>query len=335
MRLLTSLTCRTGLGIALAALALLAAAASARASTSARASSCVRIDAARDTLSPEERRAALLLFEAALAAEGRSVGGGVGDGGCDEEWTLSHVRLGSSITVVVASPRGRRTEVVQRIEELGAQYRQTVRALVSGKDPHDELADVVDRTNVTSAQTEALRVPSENLFFVRVGYGYATGPGKGGGAVLGLGWRRELNRLALDVSFANLHVLSQGDGGPSEDPLSAGSFTPVALGVNYHFRPLASATPYAGLGLGFTVHDPGAGESKGLDVRFDLGYEMLRTSTLRLFVQADAILPTYEVTRTSWDSAGRLSVTDRSWPATFSVSLGIGLGGRRGSDERD
>ena len=44
----------------------------------------------------------------------------------------------------------------------------------------------------------------------------------------------------------------------------------------------------------------GSEEGKGLDVRLSLGYEMSRASNLRLFVQADGILPTYKVTRIEW-----------------------------------
>jgi hypothetical protein len=324
MRKLESVTRQIRVVAVLSAIALLTGAASAR------AASCVRIDAARDTLSQEEQKAALLLFEAALSAEGQSVD----PGSCDDEWVLSHVRLGSSITIAVASPRGRRSDHVTRIEDLGAQYSQTIRALLTGGDPRDELTGVVDRTNVTSAQAELQRVPSENLFFVRIGYGYASGPGNGGGPCLGLGWRREINRVALDLSFANLLVLSSrnDDNDYSPDPLNGGPFTPVALGVNYHFRPLSSGTPYVGVGLAFTVWNPGSEDGKGLDVRASLGYEMFRASTLRLFVQADGTVSTYDVTRRSWDATGRLRSDERFRPVTFTLSLGVGFGGRPDRD---
>ena len=298
---------------------------------SARAASCVRIDATLDMLSAQEQKAALLLFEQALRNEGRAIE----PASCTEEWVVSHARLGDSLVVVVAGPRGRRSDRVAGPEELPAQYSQSIRALLTGRNPRDELAGVVDRTNVTSTQLEARRVPSESMFFVRLGYGYASGPGNGGGPSLGLGWRKELNRIGLDIAFANVLIPSNGsaDDGYSHAPLDGGSFTPVALGVNYHFRPLSNGTPYLGLGLGFTVWDPDAAESKGLDLRLSLGYEMFRASTVRLFVQADGILPTYRVTRTRWAADGRTSSEDRFRPATVTVSLGIGFGGRPDDDD--
>ncbi len=308
--------------IALAAIALSFAA------PSARAGSCVRIDTARDTLNPEEQKAAALLFEAALAGEGRALDSVT----CSEEWVLSHVRLGNSITVVVASPHGRRSDHVSAIEELPAQYSQSIRALLTRRNPNNELAGVVDRTNVTSAQVELKRVHSESIFFVRLGYGYASGPGNGGGPVLGLGWRKELNRVALDLTLVNLLVPSSGNGYAS-DELGGGTFTPVTLGVNYYFRPLSNGTPYAGLGVGLTVWAADTDDGKGLDVRLSLGYELFRASTVRLFVQADGILATYEVTRRPWEPAGRTSPEERFRPATLAVSLGIGFGGGRHGDD--
>ena len=119
--------------------------------------------------------------------------------------------------------------------------------------------------NVTSAQVEVKRVHSDSIFFVRLGYGYASGPGNGGGPSLGLGWRKELNRVALDLAFVNVLILSNAKdaNGYSSDELDGGSFTPVALGVNYHFRPLSNGTPYAGLGVGFTVWDPDGDGGEG------------------------------------------------------------------------
>jgi hypothetical protein len=313
--------------VALAAIALLVG------SSSVRAGSCVRLDTTRDTLNPDEQKAAALLFEEALRKEGRAVD----SSNCAEEWVLSHVRLGNSITVVVASPHGRRSDRVSGIEEFPAQYSQSIRALLTQRDPRNEVAGVVDRTNVTSAQAEVKRVQSESIFFVRLGYGLASGRGNGGGPVLGLGWRKELNRVALDVAFANMLILSKERGDDVDydyDPLNGGPFTPVALGVNYHFRPLSNSTPYVGLGLGYTVWGGiDDADGRGLDVRLALGYEMFRSSTVRLFVQADGVLATYEVTRRIWAPDGRTSPEQRFRPAAFTVSLGIGFGGGQDDDD--
>jgi len=300
---------------------------------SAHAGSCVRLDTTLDMLAPEEQKAAAFLFEEALGREGRTVD----PRNCTEEWVLSHVRLGHSITVVVSSPQGRRSDRVSGVEEFPAQYSQSIRALLTRQDPRNEVAGVVDRTNVTTAQVDLKRVQSDSVFFVRLGYGAASGPGNGGGPLLGFGWRKELNRIALDFAFANMLVLSNGqEHGFGSGPFNDGPFTVLALGVNYHFRPLANGTPYAGLGLGFTRW--GSEGGKGLDVRLSLGYEMFRASNLRLFVQADGILPTYEVTRTdwaNWSDPSRNPATSTFRPAMLAVSLGIGWSGGPDDDHDD
>lgn len=304
------------------------------ASPSVHAGSCVRLDSTRDTLTGEEQKAATLLFEEALTREGQTVD----PTHCTEEWVLSHVRLGDSITVIVSSPHGRRSDRVRGVEEFPAQYSQSIRALLRRQDPSNELAGPIDRTNVTSAQVDVKRIGSDSVFFVRLGYGVTSGEGNGGGPLLGFGWRKELNRIALDFTFGNVLVLSDDRNDRySDGPFGDGSVTLVALGVNYHFRPLASGTPYVGGGLGFTRWQSDRG--KGLDVRLALGYEMLRASNLRLFVQADGILPTYEVTRTdwsdwSWNAPPSSTATSTFRPATMALSLGIGWGGGR-DDEDD
>ncbi len=302
---------------------------------SAHAGSCVRLDTTRDSLAAEEQKAAAFLFEEALRREGRTVD----TSNCTEEWILSHVRLGNSITVVVSSPQGRRSDRVSGVEEFPAQYSQSIRALLTQQDPRNEMASVVDRTNVTSAQVDVKRVESDSIFFVRLGYGAVSGPDNGGGPLLGFGWRKELNRIALDFAFANMLVLSnQRDDSFGGGPFSGGPLTLVALGVNYHFRPLANGTPYAGLGLSFTRWG-GSDDGKGLDVRLSLGYEMFRASNLRLFVQADGILATYEVTRTDWTDwidwtdFSRNIRTSTFRPAAIAISVGIGWSGGQDDDD--
>jgi hypothetical protein len=303
-------------------------------SPGAYAGSCVRLDTTRDTLAPEEQKAAAFLFEEALTREGRTVD----PGNCTEEWVLSHVRLGNSITVVVSSPQGRRSDRVSGVEEFSAQYSQSIRALLTRRDPRNEVAGVVDRTNVTTAQVDVKRVGSDSVFFVRLGYGAVSGSGNGGGPLLGFGWRKELNRVALDFAFANMLVLANGQENHfGSGPFNDGPLTLLALGVNYHFRPLANSTPYAGVGLGFTRW--GSTGGKGLDLRLSLGYEMFRASNLRLFVQADGVLPTYEVTRTDWPDwlrdPYRDPATSTFRPAMVTVSLGIGWSGGRDGDDDD
>lgn len=310
---------RRTLVVALAAVALsLAAGRWSAAAALSEGGSCVRLDSARDTLAPDEQRAAAALFEQALLKEGRPLA----QEDCREEWVVFHLRLGDRITVVVASPFGRRSDEVSGVADLPAQYSQSIRALLRGREPSDEASGVVDRTNVTSAQTAARRVPTESLFVLRMGYGYASAPGDGAGPFLGCSWRKELNRFALDIGFANLLMLTT-DSFAEDDQLVAGPFSPVTLGVTYNFRPTASATPYVGAGLGLTGWDTLQDtEGIALDLRVSIGYEMLRASNMRLFVQADGSVALNHVRR--WVYDGQL----RHRPVVAVLSLGVGFGGR-------
>src|SRR5687768_16402026 len=114
----------------------------------ASASSCVSIDEERDGLSPDERKSTRTLYEEALGEAGVTVA----REGCNETWTLYHVRLGKSITVVVQSPRGTRRERVKKIEDLPATYHQLAHAIISGKGNTND-GSSVDRRNVTDSQS--------------------------------------------------------------------------------------------------------------------------------------------------------------------------------------
>ena len=84
----------TRLGLALLLLVTLA--------HSAAAGVCVTLDEQRDTLSPEDRRAAMITFGQALAKAGAQVT--VGD--CTTTYSLYNVKLGDAITVYAVGPGG-------------------------------------------------------------------------------------------------------------------------------------------------------------------------------------------------------------------------------------
>src|SRR5438094_2469392 len=74
---------------------------------------CVAIDEARDTMSADDRRAALTLVARQFDLAGRSV---VKDG-CGERYSIAHVRLGTSITVILTGPDGDREAVASEMNE--------------------------------------------------------------------------------------------------------------------------------------------------------------------------------------------------------------------------
>src|SRR3954462_5563719 len=105
-----------------AAFLLLAAAASASADI------CVNIDEPRDTLSLQDRAAALLL----VTREFESAGEHVASDACTTFYTLAHVQLGTVIIVTLSGPAGQREGRAQGIDDLPGLYNQMVRSMITG-----------------------------------------------------------------------------------------------------------------------------------------------------------------------------------------------------------
>src|SRR5581483_3967619 len=105
----------------------------------------------------------------------------------------------------------------------------------------------------------------------------------------------------------------------------------------YFLKPAANASPYLGGGLswGGTALSQGARTSQtnlqgtGLQGELTMGYELPRASTVRLFVQADAILPLYRTSRESVTSLTtapyyRRESLGRQYTPTIALSIGLG-----------
>ncbi len=167
---------------------------------------CVDIDQEEDALTPDDQRAARTLLRQTFRAHGVDVV----DEGCEATYTAVHVRLGNSFFVTLTGPHGVLDHRALAIEELPAVYDQLVGAALTGR----TIEQSVDRDNVTIAQSEPRRVQADSLFYARLGYGYTHGGEGIGGPAFGLGWRYELDRAAIDLSFANLVVAdSEREGG--------------------------------------------------------------------------------------------------------------------------
>ena len=80
----------------------------------ASAQTCIRIDEQHDTLQPDERTAARLLVGKQFALAGHRVV----DDNCDVTYTVSHIRLGSTITVTLSGPAGTREATALGLDDL-------------------------------------------------------------------------------------------------------------------------------------------------------------------------------------------------------------------------
>lgn len=286
----------------------------------AAASSCVTIDEERDSLTDKESQSARTLLEEALAEAGVTVA----REGCDETWTLYHVRLGKSITVVVQSPRGTRRERVKKVEDLPATYHQLARAIVSGTE-NTTSGSNVDRRNVTDTQSQRKRVTADAVWYAKLGYGSTPAAGFHGGPAFGFGRRWELDSVGINLGFLNF-ILYQ-----DSEEFRGASVGWIDLGADYFFDPYANSTAYVGAGLSLGSHTiPGSGdeeyENAGLQGKATLGYEMFRASTIRLSAQFDATLPMYRLSRTVYDPTTAIEDEQHVYSPTFQLSLGLGWG---------
>ncbi len=272
---------------------------------------CVALDEAQDTLAPEDRRAALLLLEHTLKKKRQTV---VKEG-CTGTYTVFHIKLGQTINVYISGPAGSREGRASKLDELPHVYDQMLTAILSGK----ELATgtgTTDRYNATNDQMVPRRVAADSVKYVRLGYGSVLGGDFISGPTFGMGWRYELDRVAVEVSG---YLLVATDQVAREDAGLTGSFM---LGVLYFFAPTADMTLYAGGGIGYGVtgltKDNREYADHGMQGQAIVGYEMFRSSTIRLFTQVDAALPIY--------MTGEIDGPDNLYTPSLSLSLGIGWG---------
>jgi hypothetical protein len=307
-----NLAWRRPLAAAGAALAL-----AALAPATAHASACVSIDAERDGLAEDERQSARTLFEEALG----EAGVGVVREGCNETWTLYHVLLGRSITVVVQSPSGTRRERVESLEDLPALYHQLTHAILNNTENTNE---AVDRRNVTSAQNQRRRVAADAIWYTKLGYGSTSGDGFHGGPAFGFGRRWELDRIGINLSFLNFILYQDAD---EFDGTSVGW---IELGADYFVDPYASSSAYFGAGLSIGTHsipsDRGHYENAGLQGKVSAGYEFFRASNIRLLLHGEATLPMFRASRTTSDPVTLIETEDHIYAPTFQLCLGLGWG---------
>lgn len=301
----------------------------AAAASTARADVCATIDTARDTLTTAEQAAALLLVTRQFELAGERVV----SPGCPNAYSVFHIRLGNVIVVTITGPTEREA-TAHGMDDLPALYNQMVRSIVTGRAM--TALGAVDRSNVTAAQTTARRVHTDSLWYGRLGYGSVFGDQTYGTPALGFGYRAELDRFGIDVSFLNFQ-LRTSDNYLTDRGASAHSL--LKLSGLYFLNPTSSATGYLGGGVSYGKQrfggwsDPSTGryttdwDGDGLQAELTVGYELARATSLRVFVQADAILPFYEATAETYSmSMSRFGPTTVSVSRRYAPSLVVSIG---------
>ena len=146
---------------------------------------------------------------------------------------------------------------------------------------------------------------------------------------MGFGNRTELDSYAIDVSFLNYQFGSYNSN-PTSSSATSGSL--LKLEGLYYLRSKANTSPYFGGGvsygnttIGSNAYNGRSNNARGSGLQGELsaGYEIARTTSLRVFVQADASLPFYYVTSQSL-STNNVVATSRRYTPSFVFSLGLG-----------
>lgn len=277
---------------------------------------CVEVDESRDNLDSREQAVVRTMVEDSLRNRGQNVG----RENCDTTYIIYSLQLGSTITATIVGPEGSKTLKAHNLEELPETYDQLVGASLDGGN-----ASGVSRHNVTKKQAAPRREKADSLWFVRLGYGSVLGGDFSSGPGFGIGWRYELDSLGIEL--ATFNTVLGTDGGNEGGGYN---FTLVRLGGLYFFDPIATSSMYLNGGLSWgwshvqttTDTEYNSFSGSGLQGEIAIGYEFLRASTIRLFVEANAMLPFYTATHNGWLSSQ--NDRDSRYTPTFLISLGVG-----------
>jgi hypothetical protein len=210
-----------------------------------------------------------------------------------------------------------------------------VSARASADEPRAKSSAVPSPARAVSAfKLRALPDPihAQSLFYMRLGESANIGPGMSSGPAFGFGYRMELDRIGVDTaaSFATTNVTRKENLGYE------GSW--LKLTAQYYFEPTADRTFYLGGGLSWGARSSIICNQRlsgsGLQAEIIGGYELLRSSTIRLFIQADVTLPFYIVSADAAPPAPRVPTINVSKPPPaaegpnrlFLPSMGISIG---------
>ena len=274
---------------------------------------CVVLDPARDNLTEQERMAVRGLVLQAFASEQLAINSQ--GTSCTETYVLSNIKLGNTINVTISGQRGQRTGRSTSLDDLPNVYSQMVKSLVTGA-PMGTGGGTTDRTNVTKDQSAPRRVAADSLKYVTLGYGGVIAGRFAYGPAFGFGYRKELDRIALDVSGFNFLLANDSDPGTQRN--FGFNWELIRLAGMYYSEPTADETIYYGGALSYgwigVNNNSTFYSGSGLEGHALAGYEAFRSSTIRGFLQLDLTLPFFKA---------RSGSAERYTPA---VSLQVGFG---------
>lgn len=213
-------------------------------------------------------------------------------------------------------------------------------ALVAAHLPASAAPDARPDAPRHAAQSSAQDDERKGFAYARLGYGAIVGERMHRGESVGFGYRVEGASLGLDVS------LGFHSSRPDEPFGGAGGAWAGALPrlqLLYFLSPSEAASGYIGGGLSrggmaFSRTDStlpagtyrSSWHGHGLQGEVTAGYEYPRGSSIRIFVEANAVLPFYRFTSETYTMSGTSSnrTVERRFGAA-AVAVSVGLGWRR------
>lgn len=273
----------------------------------ASAAVCIQVDENRDNLESGERTAILTMVESSARQRGLKISHD--EDSCDEIFSIYSVRLGNTLTATLSTPDDVKSQKARDLDELPEAYDKLIAAVVSDKEQRENEAaqaqaaqEVASREQPVEADSsEAKSEPGEaletNIWFARLGYAMDFGLEFGGGPGIGVGYRYEASDFGLEISALNLNLASINS---FADAMSASW---LRVGGMYFFNPAGNQTPYLQTAMSWGsnfihTNDEWFGSS-GIRGEFGGGMEFLRESPVRMFVEANLVLPFYKVKYTT------------------------------------
>jgi len=259
------------------------------------------------------------------------------DAMCSRTWTVAHVSLGDSWTVLVSADGPSATARASGLDELERAYAEIVTQLVpeaetGGDDPPGPATarDLRDKGRISQ------------LFVMRTGVGGWTGRGGEAGTMFGFGYRHIASNLLVDVGIAETTLASPPDEG------FVGSWLRLSVGGRFSSGPVLYPFFAAGLGFG-SQHlrdrvDVDYGDTEpsreevvftgvGPEITLSTGIEVDLTSSIHVLIGLHGMLPAYTTTiENFYEDDDWTGARERAWVPTARLTMGIAFGTTRESD---
>jgi len=125
---------------------------------------CIEINTSKDQLDDRDRKSAKIIIEGALQEEGRKVV----QGDCSNKYSIYHLKLGETVTVIIDGPTGTKKNSVKSLNELPKIYSQMIRSLISKTNVNS--TQNLDRYNATDKHINPRRAKTDSLFIIKLGF---------------------------------------------------------------------------------------------------------------------------------------------------------------------